>query len=230
MKACQVTKQAELRSRLKAQSTEHTIRVELLQAVQKDLVCDEPWVLRFGVQHVRLAQHERRTTVVARFGSWMPCCAMPPVRGVKGAPRADGLQWRTCFCESTQVMLWQEMERRAPDLMRKSIIVVDALADGSEVIVEKVTGTHRPRSRALPRDLQCFEARSAAPVPTEQTLVARRVGCRAIATARLSTRHSVCGTQCMAGCFANPDAVLPELGLGTAEQDVVLQECLVRRA
>ncbi len=56
MKACQVTKQAELRKRLKAQSTEHTIRVELLQAVQKDLVCDEPWVLRFGVQHVRLAQ------------------------------------------------------------------------------------------------------------------------------------------------------------------------------
>jgi hypothetical protein len=27
----------------------------------------------------------------------------------------------------------------------------------------------------------------------------------------------------LAGCFANPDALLPELGLGTAEEDVLLQ-------
>ena len=41
-----------------------------------------------------------------------------------------------------QVMLWHEMQRRAPDLMRKSIIVVDCLADGAEFIVEKVSGLH----------------------------------------------------------------------------------------
>ena len=63
-----------------------------------------------------------------------------------------------------QVMLWQELERRAPDLMRKSIVTVDVLADGPEKIADKVTG-----------------------------------------------------------CFANPDASLPELGVGTAEEDVVLQ-------
>jgi hypothetical protein len=61
-------------------------------------------------------------------------------------------------------MLWQELERRAPDLMRKSIVTVDVLADGPERIADKVTG-----------------------------------------------------------CFANPDASLPELGVGTAEEDVVLQ-------
>ena len=61
-------------------------------------------------------------------------------------------------------MLWQELERRAPDLMRKSIVTVDVLADGPEKIADKVTG-----------------------------------------------------------CFANPDASLPELGVGTAEEDVVLQ-------
>ena len=41
---------------------------------------------------------------------------------------------------NVQVMLWHEMQRRAPDLMRKSIIVVDCLADGAEFIVEKVSG------------------------------------------------------------------------------------------
>ena len=37
-------------------------------------------------------------------------------------------------------MMWQDMERRAPDVMRKSIIVVDCLADDSEIVIEKVTG------------------------------------------------------------------------------------------
>jgi hypothetical protein len=37
-------------------------------------------------------------------------------------------------------MLWQELARRAPDLMAKSIIVLDCLADESEALVEKVTG------------------------------------------------------------------------------------------
>ncbi len=37
-------------------------------------------------------------------------------------------------------MMWHDMERRAPDVMRKSIIVVDCLADDSEIVIEKVTG------------------------------------------------------------------------------------------
>ncbi len=50
-----------------------------------------------------------------------------------------------------QVMMWQELARRAPDLMAKSIIVLDCLADESEALVEKVTGQsqcRRNRGRA----------------------------------------------------------------------------------
>ena len=45
--------------------------------------------------------------------------------------------------------MWHDMERRAPDVMRKSIIVVDCLADDSEAVIEKVTGVDW-RSQANP--------------------------------------------------------------------------------
>ena len=37
-------------------------------------------------------------------------------------------------------MMMQELEKRAPDTMRKSIIVVDGLREGPEDVVEKLTG------------------------------------------------------------------------------------------
>ncbi|CAD7922719.1 unnamed protein product [Amoebophrya sp. A120] len=63
-----------------------------------------------------------------------------------------------------QIMMMQELEKRAPDVMRKSVIVVDGLREGPEAVVEKLTG-----------------------------------------------------------CFAQSSLGLPELGLGTAEEDVVIE-------
>ena len=40
----------------------------------------------------------------------------------------------------TQVMVMQELERRAPDLMRKGVSVIDIVEDGLEEVIEKVTG------------------------------------------------------------------------------------------
>ena len=52
-------------------------------------------------------------------------------------------------------MMWHDMERRAPDVMRKSIVVVDCLADDSEIVIEKVTGADRP--------IACAKANAAVP-------------------------------------------------------------------
>ena len=44
----------------------------------------------------------------------------------------------------------QELEKRAPDAMRKSIIVVDGLREGPEEVVEKLTGCFANASMGLP--------------------------------------------------------------------------------
>merc|ERR1719199_1747140 len=60
--------------------------------------------------------------------------------------------------------MMQDLEKRAPDTMRKSLVVVDGLREGPEEVVERLTG-----------------------------------------------------------CFASAGLGLPELGIGTAEEDVVIE-------
>jgi len=64
----------------------------------------------------------------------------------------------------SQILMMQDLEKRAPDTMRKSIVVVDGLREGPEEVVERLTG-----------------------------------------------------------CFASAGLGLPELGIGTAEEDVVIE-------
>merc|ERR1719261_664135 len=40
----------------------------------------------------------------------------------------------------TEVIMMHELNKRAPDMMRKSIVVVDAIRDDAEQIVENLTG------------------------------------------------------------------------------------------
>merc|ERR1719409_2520481 len=63
-----------------------------------------------------------------------------------------------------QILMMQDLEKRAPDTMRKSIVVVDGLREGPEEVVERLTG-----------------------------------------------------------CFASAGLGLPELGIGSAEEDVVIE-------